>query len=137
MQFQPFLLACALLSFASAQASAGSDCNSRQNGQQIEKGPYRLAFQTEPSNITVGKFFDLAISVCTTDRSPLPDGLKIDVIMPMHGHGMNYRPSVKRSAPGKFQATGLMMHMAGSWVLRFDVRQGDKATRLQTKITLK
>jgi hypothetical protein len=58
-------------------------------------------------------------------------------MMPMHGHGMNYRPSVKRSAPGKFQATGLMMHMAGSWVLRFDVRQGDKATRLQTKITLK
>jgi hypothetical protein len=57
--------------------------------------------------------------------------------MPMHGHGMNYRPTIKHSAPGSFQAKGLMMHMTGSWVLRFDVRQGDKTIRMQTKLTLK
>jgi len=140
MRFQSLLLAYALIAFYSAQATAASECNAtggQHNAQQLEKGPYRLTFRTTPRNITVGKFFDLTISVCTTDQSPLPDGLKIDAMMPMHGHGMNYRPSVKHSAPGKFQATGIMMHMAGSWVLRFDVRQDDKATRLQTKITLK
>jgi len=57
--------------------------------------------------------------------------------MPMHGHGMNYRPTIKHSAPGSFQAKGLMMHMTGSWVLRFDVRQGDKTIRMQTKLMLK
>ncbi|NKB19459.1 MAG: hypothetical protein GKS01_02840 [Alphaproteobacteria bacterium] len=104
---------------------------------QIEQGSYRLIFQTQPKKITVGKFFSLRVDVCSKDGSPLPDGLKIDATMPMHGHGMNYRPSVQQLAPGKFKAKGLMMHMAGSWLLRFDIRQGDKATRMQTKLILK
>jgi hypothetical protein len=136
MRLQSLLLACALFAFSPTQPAAASECD-HTGGLQIKKGPYRLVFQTNPKKPSVGKFFGLTISVCTTDGSPLPDGLKIDATMPMHGHGMNYRPTVKRSAPGKFQATGLMMHMSGSWVLRFDVRHGDKATRMQKKLVLK
>ena len=34
-------------------------------------------------------------------------------------------------------AKGLMMHTAGSWILRFDIRQSDNAIQVQTKLTLK
>ena len=140
MLLQSLLLACAFFAFSSVQSATASECDitgSLHKGRQIEKGPYRLVFQTEPKNLAVGKFFSLTISVCTTDGSPLPDGIKVDATMPMHGHGMYYRPIIKRSAPESFQAKGLMMDMSGSWVLRFDVRQGDKTIRMQTKLMLK
>lgn len=136
-----FILGLCSILFAStsspAKASSPCEIMGSSDGNKIEKASYQLFFQTDPKNITVGKFFTLKVHICPTDGSPLPDGLKIDAMMPMHGHGMNYRPTVKQTAPGIFQAKGLMMHMAGSWMLRFDIRRGDRSTRVQTKLILK
>ena len=51
----------------------------------------------------------------------------IDAHMPAHGHGMNYRPTATRDAPGRFRFTGLMLHMPGTWRLTFDLSRASSA----------
>ena len=140
MRFIFCYLICGLFVFSPDPALATSSCDITQNtagGQIIDKGPYRLVYHTAPETLTIGKFFELTVAICTKDGSPSPDVLKVDATMPMHGHCMNYRPNVKKTGPGKFTAKGLMMHMAGSWRLQFDVRQGSTSTRIATNLTLK
>ncbi len=140
MRFLLLFLISGFFTFSSEPVLAAFNCDGLQkatSGQILEKGPYRLVYRTDPETLTVGKFFGLTIGICTTDGSPLPDSLKVDATMPMHSHGMNYRSTVQNIAPGQFTAKGLMMHMAGSWMLQFDVRQGSTSTRIATKLTLK
>ena len=59
----------------------------------------------------------------------------LDAQMPAHGHGMNYRPTVTQLAPDRFRVTGLMLHMAGTWRLTFDLVQADRRTRLTQDVT--
>ena len=47
--------------------------------------------------------------------------------MPEHRHGMNYKPEVKRLAPGRWRAEGLMFHMPGKWEFVFTV-DGERMT---------
>jgi hypothetical protein len=60
----------------------------------------------------------------------------LDAQMPAHGHGMNYRPTTERLGPGRFRATGLMLHMPGRWRLTFDLVQGERRTRLTHDVSL-
>ena len=45
----------------------------------------------------------------------------VDATMPEHGHGMNYRASVRPLADGRWRVEGLMLHMPGRWRWRFDL----------------
>lgn len=56
--------------------------------------------------------------------------------MPAHGHGMNYKATVKRVGEGAFRADGLMFHMPGRWQLIIDVRAGSTTERLAYDLVL-
>ena len=51
--------------------------------------------------------------------------------MPLHRHGMNYRPEVKALAPGRWRVEGLLFHMPGKWEFVFIV-DGERMTRAFT-----
>jgi len=87
-------------------------------GTRLESAKYALAYQVAP--IAVGQHFAIEIGACAKAGTP-PQALSVDARMPEHRHGMNYRPEVKRLAPGRWRAEGLMFHMPGRWELAFFV----------------
>ena len=46
--------------------------------------------------------------------------------MPMHRHGMNYRPEIARTEAGSFEARGLFFHMPGLWRVELLVYTGGR-----------
>lgn len=83
----------------------------------LESGSVRVGWQSSPAKIQVGEPFELVVSVC-------PKGAllrKVDASMPLHRHGMNYRPSIHPVGEGRWQVQGMVWHMSGMWQLAFSV----------------
>lgn len=113
-----------------ARATAGG-CPVGEGGfELVTAGDVAVGFRPEPAPLAVGRDFELDVGVCTVPGgAPLDAALDVDAAMPAHGHGMNYRPVVQRTGPGRYRVRGLMLHMPGRWVLRFAVRDDAGTTR--------
>jgi len=98
-------------------------CDPPLEGTRIESAKHVLAFKASPE---VGKFFSVDVGACAKSGPP-PRTLQVDAHMPEHRHGMNYKPEVKRLAPGRWRAEGLMFHMPGKWEFIFVV-DGERIT---------
>ena len=122
------LLLAALAFFGSAQA-----CVPPLEGTRLESKTLVVAFSASPS---VGEFFTVEVAACAKPGHALPDELKVDAQMPEHRHGMNYVPVVKRLAPGRWRAEGLMFHMPGKWQMSFELRGKGGAERLSHSLQL-
>ena len=96
-----------------------------------------IAYRWEPGVLKVGQFFAVEVIACRAPWAGAVGEIVLDAQMPAHGHGMNYRPTVTSTGPGRFRAVGLMLHMAGTWRLTFDLVQGDKRTRLTQEVILR
>lgn len=94
--------------------------NSRRDGD------YTYSVTTVPAAVRVGEHFSLAVRVCEKDR-PLSADIAVDAVMPAHGHGMNYAPSVVRTGEGEFLAHGMLLHMPGHWQFVIDLGAAGKA----------
>jgi hypothetical protein len=69
--------------------------------------------------------FDLEVLVQSAEGKPAHVLLELDAEMPHHGHGMNVRPVVERTGPGRFIVKGVLLHMSGRWELAFDLGDPD------------
>jgi hypothetical protein len=103
--------------------------------QKLEGRRYAIAWRAVPA-IHVGEFFTLDVAVCAREGQPRPATLRVDAVMPDHGHGMNYRASVRPQGPDRFVVEGLLWHMPGRWELRFDVNAGADRESLSTELLL-
>ena len=93
----------------------------------LQAGAVQAAWTVDDGEpIRVGRHVVLALQLCPVDAVLL----RVDAVMPEHGHGMNYRPSVTAAPGGRWRAEGLLFHMPGRWDLIFDVRRGNKVQRL-------
>jgi hypothetical protein len=73
-------------------------------------------------------------SACTT---PLEAGeLTVDAQMPHHGHGMNVKPKVEVTGPGRYRVKGLLFHMPGRWELMFDRTDKGLLERAQATVEI-
>ena len=105
---------------------------------QIADGGTAVAYRTNPEKIAVGKPFSIEVVACTHgEKRMAPSRIRVDAGMPMHGHGMNYKPSEKRHGPGHSTFDGMVFHMPGKWQLTFDVFDGDKRQRLTENVTIR
>jgi hypothetical protein len=114
-----------------------SACEVPEGFARLASAEAEIAYRWEPERLRVGQFFAAEVIAC---RTPGPEAVSeavLDGQMPAHGHGMNYRPTATPLAPGRFRITGLMLHMAGTWRLTFDLVQGDRRTRLSRDVDLK
>jgi hypothetical protein len=113
-------VACAamLLGIESARA-----CGDQLSGamRHVESAQYEIVFTSRPAAIETGRHFSLDFAVCTRGSAPSPEAVRVDAVMPEHRHGMNYRPVVVARGADLYHADGLMLHMPGTWELRFDV----------------
>jgi hypothetical protein len=90
----------------------------------------QLAYRVEPA-AAVGKMVAVEVAAC--------DGLVLegfDARMPVHGHGLNYRPRITAAGPGRYRVEGILFHMPGPWQFVFDVRSGNTATRMTADLTI-
>jgi hypothetical protein len=124
------------LSSAILWVQGASACTVPEGFARLATPEAEIAYRWEPGELRVGQFFAAEVIAC---RAPGPEAVRaisLDALMPAHGHGMNYRPTVRQTGPGSFRFTGLMLHMAGTWRLTFDLFQGDRRTRLTHEVTL-
>ena len=123
------LLAVALLvALTAVPARACGDA--LEGARRIESERYVLAYRTVPRDIPLGRHFSVEMEVCAKPGAPVPESVRIEAVMPEHGHGMNYRPKAESAGKGRYRFTGLMLHMPGTWRLTFDLFQGARRTRL-------
>lgn len=124
---------------ASAPALAESCPKDMLDGMtgQVKDGGTVVAYRTKPAKIAVGKPFSIEVVACVDgEKQAAPSSIKVDAGMPMHGHGMNYKPAERKLAPGHSAFDGMVFHMPGKWQFTFDVYEGDKRQRLTEKVTV-
>lgn len=125
---------CLLMSGAVAPvwAQAGKDaCATFGPGARLmESAHFRLAWRSDPAPVPVGRLFALEVAICPRAATGVISALVVDARMPGHGHGMNYKPSVKSSGDGRYRVEGMMFHMPGQWELSFELRESGRSERL-------
>ena len=120
------------LPYATAQA-CGADL---RGAQTLESGRYLVAYRMQPAKIVVGKHFSIDVVTCAKGDVSSPAGVAVDAYMPEHGHGMNYKATIKSTGKSRFRADGLMFHMPGRWDLSFDIQGAGGTERLTRSIVL-
>jgi hypothetical protein len=89
-----------------------------------------------PAQPQVGEFVAIEFTLCW-NGTPVPvESLRIDAIMPLHRHGMNFQPKIVVLGDVNFRAEGLMFHMPGKWQLIFERRFSDGTGRVTTDIEI-
>jgi len=125
--------ACALLSAGPAFA-----CGEKLGGpaRTIESARYTVVYKSVPDPIETGRHFSLEFVVCPHGNAVAPDAVRVDAVMPLHRHGMNYRSIVVASGGGSYRADGLMFHMPGRWDVTFDLATAAGSERMTASIEL-
>jgi hypothetical protein len=129
-------LAVAVLA-AAALASPAFACPAAEQGfRRLTSSEAEVAYRWDPAELKVGRFFAAEVIACKVPHAEPVREIRLDATMPAHGHGMNYRPAAKSTAPGHYRFTGLMLHMAGTWRVTIDLVQGNKRVRLTHDLKL-
>jgi YtkA-like protein len=126
-----------LLAIVILGADGAAACEVPEGFARLASPQAEIAYRWEPAELKVGRFFAAEVIACRAPDAEPVRTVVLDAQMPAHGHGMNYRPAVAETGPGRFRFTGLMLHMPGTWRLTFGLFQGDRRTRLTREITLK
>ena len=122
------------LAAAAALSFRAWACDPGLEGTRLESARYVLTFKA--GELPVAQHFALEVAACAKPGHPAPQSLKVDAHMPAHRHGMNYAPTIKALAPGRWRADGLMLHMPGRWEVVFEVRAGGITDRLANPVRI-
>lgn len=113
------IAAAAGLAASAAAGAALADCPGLADATgDAATDAYRIEYRVAPSPVRAAEPFDLEIAVCGPDGA-FVGPLDVDADMPLHRHGMNYRPTVAAAGPGRFRAAGMLFHMPGGWRFKF------------------
>lgn len=109
-------LACALLMLAPGRVHAACEFDAGLDNV-LESGVVRVGWSSSPAEIKVGEPFELQVGVCPSGASLR----QVQANMPLHRHGMNYRPTIHPLGQGRWRVQGLVWHMSGLWQLVISV----------------
>lgn len=121
-----------LAAFACSAPAFAQDCGAGLGGavRTASSDRYVVAWRTDPAKLAVGQHFVVDLAVCPKAGAPAPTLVRVDATMPDHRHGMNYKPTVAATAPGRFRAEGLLFHMPGRWQFAFELSDGRRVDRV-------
>jgi hypothetical protein len=114
---------------AGAAAGCGDDLPAASRVQLEQRGT-ALAFAPAPVPLAIGRHFSLDVVVCAAEGAPPRALARVDAEMPVHRHGMNYRPTIRLLGGGRYGVDGLMFHMPGRWRFVFELGSGADLVRL-------
>lgn len=132
-----FLLLASLFVIHPAPASADTGCKVKGSGAGLHlKGEqHQVLVVPNPAAAKIGEQFSLTISPCTAKANVILS--KINATMPMHGHGMNYRPTITPDGKGNFRVDGMLFHMPGTWRLILETRADGRREKLTSDFLVK
>lgn len=123
---------------AAASARPAGDCaTGLPGGSRATSSGHTVAWRADPPKIPVGRHFAIDLLVCAKGGGAVAPAVAVDARMPSHGHGMNYKASLKPLGDNRYRAEGLMFHMPGQWELAFDLKAGDKVERAVQVVTVR
>lgn len=102
---------------------------------KAETAQHTVYWRADPPKIPVAAHFAIELLVCPRAQASRATAIAVDARMPAHGHGMNYKPSLRSLGGDRYRVEGLMLHMPGSWELVFEVTGGD-GTRARATQTI-
>ena len=117
-----------------AAAACGDDLPAASRVRVGQGGAAALAFVPRPAPLSIGRHFALDVVVCAAEGAQARALAKVDADMPVHRHGMNYRPTVRALGADRYAVDGLMLHMPGRWRFSFDLGSGVDAMRLTHEV---
>jgi hypothetical protein len=117
-----------------AGAGLAPACQSIERGTDVPGTAVSASFRSDPPRIVLSQHFALEVALCSWTAKPTL--VRVDATMPEHRHGMNYRPTLMRTADGLYRAEGLLFHMPGRWQFVFEVRVGEQTERLMHSVVL-
>lgn len=115
-----------------AAAGAAACPLAAADGTVLRGNGVELAFVTDPAPVVAHRPLRLAVRLCPATATLAA----VDATMPEHRHGMNYRPTLAAQGDGRWQAQGLLLHMAGRWELRFDIEHEGRRQSLRHDLRL-
>jgi len=124
------IVAAALLGVTGSPAWSCEPGLAGDDVMRIDSARYSVALRSRPARIAVSEYFALDIAACGKNGAAAPALSRLEAHMPAHRHGMNYAPRIRSTAPGRWQADGLLFHMPGLWELRLDLRAAGVTERL-------
>ena len=124
-------------------ANPGSPCAAPWPGaRSVAANGLALSWRAVPEPVATGRHFSVDVALCADARGAMPTLLRVDATMPDHRHGMNYRPTLAATGPGRYRAEGLLLHMPGRWEFAFELHAPGAANdvapaRLTQSLTLR
>jgi hypothetical protein len=97
-----------------------------------ENDAYLVTLQLSADPVKVANPFTVNLKICRKDGKEFMGSVKADAQMPMHGHGMNYQPSLTQTGANSFMAEGFVLHMPGKW--QFDIQMKEASQTAVMKI---
>jgi len=93
-----------------------------------ENKTFRIAYKSRIKPIPINKIHDWKVIVETTDGKPVENAeISMDGDMPEHGHGLPTQPEVTEElGDGNYLIEGMKFSMPGWWIMKFNIKAGDK-----------
>lgn len=86
--------------------------------------------------IRVGDPFAIDLAVCGAGDAEV-DRITINAIMPVHRHGMNYKPVIAKLGKGRYRAQSFVFHMPGLWQIIVTLYHNGQPIRLMRDFQVK
>lgn len=116
--------------FLTSPALAICHVDALPENQRAESSSFIVGYRLEPDRIEVANHFSVLLDVCRKDGAPYAGTPVVDAHMPVHRHGMNYRPKITKLDDGTFRADGFLFHMPGKWQFKIDIMDGNVSERI-------
>jgi hypothetical protein len=111
----------ALLAPFHARLNSAS-CNPKDGWLEALSADGSSLFVKPVSPPQLSKLFSAQIASCADVSVKIQ---AIDVVMPEHRHGMNYKPQFEQINAATVKANGLLLHMLGRWQWQLDASLGN------------
>lgn len=110
-------------STAGASAAAPDEPWLDESFRRGETGEALVAWRPVEGALPRNRHFELEVWVVRAGEPVREAELIVRADMPDHGHGMNVEPRALRRDDGSFRVKGMLLHMAGAWVLTIHVSE--------------
>ena len=126
------------------EGATGNESNSFEDPRQDPRartgrsrdGKLEVVWRPETQEVPKNEHFELRLWIFREDELVRDATVRVDAEMPEHGHGMNVQPETVEQLDGSYRVKGMLLHMAGYWLLHVDVVEKGLFERTSFRIDL-
>lgn len=121
---------------ASAAASLPDFTDPSWTRTPSRAGQYLVCWRSVGGSVPRNEDFELEVWVLADGRPVRDATVAVSAWMPDHGHGMLRQPRAEARDDGSYRVAGMLLHMRGHWLLRFEVLEGSLSETAECALDL-